>query len=70
MAKEESTRWRCANRDCDWSMVATATEGREDAPRCVCGGEMKRAEPVPVLSYLEFLREDIAIADEAKTDGK
>jgi hypothetical protein len=34
------------------------------APRCVCGVVMQKAEPVPVFSYLDFLRGEAAIEEE------
>jgi len=63
MSNNESARWRCPNRDCDWSMVATMAEGVE-APRCVCGVVMQKAEAVLVFNYLDFLHEDAAINKE------
>jgi hypothetical protein len=56
MLKRDGMRWRCPNRDCDWSMVNQAAEPGSPAPRCVCGTEMKRVEVVRVFTYLDFLR--------------
>jgi hypothetical protein len=39
-------------------MVGTLTEGEEGPPRCICGGLMERAEPLPFMTYLDFLRGD------------
>lgn len=68
MAREEPARWHCANRDCDWFMVATTAEEADAAPKCVCGSAMTRSGPQPVLSYLEFLRDEMAIADKTEMD--
>jgi hypothetical protein len=60
MSKEEVASWRCANRNCDWFMVATPVDKGETAPKCTCGSAMKQVELVPVLGYLDFLREEFA----------
>jgi len=70
MAKEESARWHCPNRDCNWFMVAAAAEEGDVAPKCICGTEMKKSVTVQALSYLEFLRDQTANADEAEVDGE
>ena len=59
MSNSDRARWCCPNRDCDWSMVATVADGGE-APRCVCGNVMQKAQAVPVFSYLDFLHEEAA----------
>lgn len=60
MPNGERVRWCCHNRDCDWSMVGTLAEQGEVPPRCVCGSEMQKAEPVLVFTYLDFLRGETA----------
>ncbi len=56
MLKKDGMRWRCPNRDCDWSVVAQAPVPGDGAPKCHCGAEMKRVEVVRVFTYLDFLR--------------
>lgn len=46
-------------------MVGTIAKEGESAPRCVCGSAMQRAEEVPVFTYLDFLRGETAIEEEA-----
>lgn len=65
MSNNERARWCCPNRDCNWSMVGTIAKEGESAPRCVCGSAMQRAEEVPVFTYLDFLRGETAIEEEA-----
>ena len=67
MSNTERARWRCPNRDCNWFMVATMVEELE-APRCVCGAVMQKAEPVPVFGYLDFLRGEVAIEEFGKEE--
>jgi hypothetical protein len=62
-----SMRWHCPNRDCNWSMVATTTEDGE-APRCICGSPMEKIEPVPVLTYLDFLRGETSSDEDQSPD--
>ena len=56
MLKTEGAHWRCANRDCGWSVVLTFYKYEEAVPLCACGGPMTRSELLPVFSYLDFLR--------------
>jgi len=56
MTRDDSVRWRCPNRDCKWSMVATIALPGEPAPRCVCGDVMHKVEAPPAITYLDFLR--------------
>ena len=61
MANVSGIRWLCPSRDCRWSMVSTVVIRSADAPRCVCGEVMREVEPVPVMSYLDFLRSDMEL---------
>jgi hypothetical protein len=65
MLKRDGMRWRCPNRDCDWSVVAPTPVAGESAPRCVCGAEMKKVEIVRVFTYLDFLRGEGPVEEEA-----
>jgi hypothetical protein len=65
---KEAARWCCANRDCNWFMVAAKNPEGAEAPKCVCGGPMKKVEMLPVPSYLDFLRDESAAAESARAD--
>jgi hypothetical protein len=58
MNDSDRARWCCPNRECEWSTVKIFGEAEEDPPRCICGGLMERAEPLPFMTYLDFLRGD------------
>jgi hypothetical protein len=64
MANGAGARWHCPNRDCNWSVVALAGE-EEAAPRCVCGNKMKMGGVVPAFRYLDFLKGEAGITEEA-----
>lgn len=68
MPTEESARWCCANRDCNWYMVATVPQEGNVTPKCICGGEMRKTELVRVLNYLDFLRGDTEMRTETQTE--
>jgi hypothetical protein len=68
MSKAQATRWCCGNRDCNWFMVATKATDGKGAPKCVCGGAMKKVEMLPVLNYLDFLRDETVAVKEAGMD--
>lgn len=61
MGANDSVRWYCPNRDCNWSFVATIPVSDEQGPRCVCGWTMRRGEIVRTFHYLDFLREESTV---------
>lgn len=50
-------RWSCPNPACNWSRVAIVALPGETVPRCVCGERLRKSEPLPAFTYLDFLRE-------------
>lgn len=52
-----TSRWRCGNRDCGWSMAKLELGDDDGAPRCICGQEMQLVPRAPGGNYLGFLRE-------------
>ena len=68
MPEEESARWCCPNRDCNWFMVAKKTKPAAAAPKCVCGHTMRMVEMLPALSYLDFLHGDVPVMKKAGAD--
>lgn len=58
-------RWQCPNRECEWSLVATVMADEKDAPRCLCGSQMKKKTGTQGFRYLDFLREGMATEEEA-----
>ena len=64
MLKRDGMRWRCPNRDCDWSVVAHAPKPDDPAPRCICGTVMKKVEVVRVFTYLDCLRGEGPVEEE------
>ena len=65
MSSRDGVHWHCSNRDCNWSFVATMPGEEEEAPRCVCGSVMEKGETVPAFQYLDFLREETMVEEEA-----
>ena len=65
MLSKDGMRWRCPDPTCNWSMVAPLAITGEPTPRCVCGAEMKKAEVVRVFNYLDFLRGEDPVEEQA-----
>jgi hypothetical protein len=63
MGKEQSSHWRCANRDCEFSRPVRFSEEEKSAPLCLCGTFMQKENISPVFSYLDFLRGGVIVMD-------
>lgn len=66
MSNSERVRWRCPNRDCNWSTVPTVTSGSDPAPRCICGALMHKARLELAFNYLDFLHDEPAANKELR----
>ena len=66
MTRAEGTYWICLNRDCGLTAVCDAAEYSMETHTCRCGSLMRKKVQAGVFSYLNFLREDATIIDEAK----
>jgi hypothetical protein len=68
MTSTKGTYWYCASRDCGFSAVLTLPDETLEAPICLCGALMRKSEPHPVSTYLEFLRCDDALREPARSE--
>jgi hypothetical protein len=68
MAAIKASHWFCANQNCGFAAVLTLPEGAQSVPICLCGTAIRQSEPRPASTYLDFLRSEGVLRQQAGSE--